>query len=96
MNATYLIIVVTILVVLWGLWLAKQFWFRPTEWANFIIAAWSAAFATLIFGFIVGYSIYYIQHSQETSEHRQEKTQEALSNRAGPGNLHRTIGGVSA
>jgi hypothetical protein len=83
MNAVYVLIGLSILgVILWGVWLAKQFWLRPTEWANFVIAAWSAVFATLIFGLIVGLSLYYVQHTQESEEHTAQQVKQAAENRS--------------
>jgi hypothetical protein len=82
MKTAYMLIGFTILgVLLWGLWLARKFWSRPTDWANFMIAAWSAAFATMIFGFVVGYGIYYIQSSNENATREAQEARQSLDNR---------------
>jgi hypothetical protein len=81
-KAIYILIAAcAAIIVVTGILIARNYWSSPIERANFIIAAWSAAFGTLIFGLVVGYSIYAVQHSQESTERIESNAKQASENR---------------
>ena len=58
-------VVSLVLVGLWGFWIWKRA--SSPERMSFHIGAWSAAFGTLILGFLIALSVYYIQEEQQRS-----------------------------
>lgn len=71
MNAVFIsILVLLVLAILCGMFLWKRL-DRP-ERHGFLIEAWSAAFGTLVFGFLVALAVYYIQSNQQSEAEKSQ------------------------
>lgn len=74
------VVLACFLFVIWGAWLIRKFWTKPQALGNLQIAAWTQFFGTLLFGMIVGLSIYYLQTTNDEAARKQAADKLATAN----------------
>jgi len=67
-----------VVLLVWSISVVRKYWSSPPLWQSLEVTVPSAVLSALVFGLIVGLSIYYLQHSEDTRERARAEQQQAL------------------
>jgi hypothetical protein len=65
-----------VVLLVWSIVVVRKYWSSPALWQSLEVTVPSAVLSALIFGLIVGLSIYYLQHSEDTQERMRAEQQQ--------------------
>ncbi len=66
-----------VVLLVWSIVVVRKYWSSPPLWQSLEVTVPSAVLSALVFGLIVGLSIYYLQHSEDTQERARAQRQQA-------------------
>ena len=67
-----------VVLLFWSITVVRKYWSSPPLWQSLEVTVPSAVLSALVFGLIVGLSIYYLQHSEDTQERVRAEQQQTL------------------
>lgn len=66
-----------LVLLIWSIVVVRKYWTSPPLWQSLEVTVPSAVLSALVFGLIVGLSIYYLQHSEDAQERARAEQQQA-------------------